>query len=90
MIAPPDSAFMLESGAIAITDIHGGEHRPGEDLDLHDVIFVDGGSQMWFEPPDILWVWHCHRGTNGGRNPEPTRYVGTWRPCTCPSTEDKR
>lgn len=46
--------------------------RGGQRLNLNDIIFVDGGSLLWFEEPDVLAVMHARAGG------EISRYQGSW------------
>lgn len=43
-------------------------------LNLHDVLFIDGGSLLWFEEPNVLAVMHARSAG------EVKRYEGTWEP----------
>jgi len=67
----PDRA-MRTNTFLPVTEMAGGDNRPGMVLNLHNVIFVDGGSLLWFEEPDVLAVMQA---TKGGAV---DRYQGTW------------
>lgn len=64
----PDNAMRINS-YLPVTDLNGGERGV---LNLHNVIFVEGGSLIWFEEPDTLAVMQATRGG------VVDRYQGTW------------
>lgn len=62
---------------LAVTEL---TRHDGAVLDLHNVIFVNAGSMMWFEEPDILAVFHVPAKVEHPI-PEPLcRYKGEWKP----------
>lgn len=76
----PPNTFMLGQPFMSLSDIH--IEATNEDLDLHDVLFLEGGTQVWIDKEtDVVWVWPCSRAN--GRTPRPTAYQGVRRPCTC-------
>lgn len=79
---PPANAARTNT-FLPVTDIDGGDNRPGQRLNLHNVIFLQGGSLFWFEEPDVLATMQA---TEGG---QVRRYQGTWenRENTTPQTE---
>lgn len=56
-----------------VTDLDAGDRG---NLNLHNIIFVDGGSLIWFEEPDVLAVMQARGGG------EVTRYRGEWEPAS--------
>lgn len=71
---PPD-AFRAPK-FLAITDI---ERHDGAILDLHTVIFVNAGSMLWFEEPNVLAVWHVPARVEHPIAEPLRRYQGVWR-----------
>ena len=69
----PANAFRY---AGPLYEIDGGGLRPGERLNLRNFIFVDGGSLVWFEEPDVVAVMHARGGHTVAR------YQGVWEPAT--------
>lgn len=76
----PSHAFTVNSPFFTLNDIH--IDATGEDLDINNLLFLEGGSQVWVDKDtDTVWVWNCSRAR--GREPRPVAYQGFRRPCTC-------